>query len=109
MNRNLVFSGLMSLVLLGGCTWVHVTSDGVKVRVVEASEVAACTRLGETTVSLKADLVAGIQRNKSKVEGELQTLGRNSAAEMGGDAIVPASEIENGEQRFDVYRCAVTP
>ncbi|MBD3670338.1 MAG: DUF4156 domain-containing protein [Gammaproteobacteria bacterium] len=86
------------------CTWVKLTPEAEKVRVLSATEVESCKTVGKTTVSLKAD-IAGIDRNQEKVKKELETLGRNHAADMGGDTIVPASEIKDGKQSFDVYRC----
>ena len=40
-----------------------------------------------------------------KVAGELATLARNSAAQLGGDTVVATSEITDGSQTFAVYRC----
>lgn len=89
---------------LTACTWVKLTPEAEKVRVLSASEVQTCKKKGQTTVSLKAD-IAGFARNREKVKKELETLARNSALDLNGDTIVPASEIENGKQVFDVYRC----
>lgn len=94
----------MVLLATTGCTWVSLSDEGENVRVVAVSDVGSCQKLGETSVSL-LDKVAGIKRGKEKVARELLILGRNSGAEMGGDTVVPAMEIVNGEQRFDVYRC----
>jgi len=96
---------MTGILLLAGCTWVRLTPEGEAVRVVSAAETVECKKLGQTTVSLLAK-VAGLKRSAKKVAAELLTLGRNSGAEMGGDTIVPASEITGGEQSFDVYRCA---
>jgi hypothetical protein len=90
--------------LLAGCTWVKPTPEGEKVVVLSAAEVQKCKRLGHTTVSVLSK-VAGVERHKEKVEAELKTLARNTAAEIGGDAVVPESEIKDGQQRFGVYRC----
>ena len=95
---------MISTLLLAGCTWVHISPLGEKVRVVSAAEIAGCEKIGVTSVSLLAE-IAGIKRSQIKVATELETLGRNSGAEMGGDTIVPVSDILNGEQTFDVYRC----
>lgn len=96
---------MISILLFAGCTWVRLTPAGEGVRVVLAAETVECKKIGQTTVSLLAK-VAGIKRSAKKVAAELVTLGRNSGAEMGGDTIVPASRITDGEQDFDVYRCA---
>jgi len=95
---------MIGILLFAGCTWVRLTPGGEEVRVVSATETAECKKLGQTTVSLLSK-VAGIRRSAKKVTAELLTLGRNSGAEMGGDTIVPASDITDGEQCFDVYRC----
>ena len=70
----------------------------------EAHEVLTCEKLGKTTVSL-LDKVVGVDRSAEKVRGELETLARNSAADIGGDTVVAASEITDGKQAYDVYRC----
>jgi hypothetical protein len=97
-----VFLGIL---LLSGCTWVKPTPGGDHVQVASSpTEVVGCKQLGNTTVSL-LDRVGAIKRNQKKVEDELSVLGRNSAAEMGGDTILPISEVFQGERRFAVYRC----
>lgn len=96
-----------TMVLLGvaGCSWVSTTRQGENVRVVSVSEAQGCKNLGQTKVSLRDYIVEGFKRDERKVARELTVLGRNSAAEMGGDTISPASEIVNGSQSFDVYKC----
>jgi len=89
---------------LSACTWVELTPEGEKVRVLSLSEVDSCKKKGKTTVSIKAE-IAGVERNRKKVKKELETLGKNSAVAIDGDTIVAASEIIAGKQVFDVYRC----
>lgn len=99
------FISILLLALgLTACAWVELTPEGEKVRVLSADEVRNCKKMGKTTVSLKAE-VAGIERHPDKVKKELETLARNSALDLKGDTVVPASEIENGKQVFEVYRC----
>jgi hypothetical protein len=95
---------LLSLALVSSCTWVKLTPQGEKVRVLSATEISSCKKLGKTVTSLK-DKIAGIHRNKQKVEKEMQALARNSAVDIGGDTVVPVSDIKDGKQTFDVYRC----
>jgi len=76
----------------------------LNVRVAYLSQIDGCKKLGRTTVSV-LDKVAFISRSEEKMSDELETLGRNSAAEMKGDTIVAMSKIVDGEQVFDVYRC----
>jgi len=89
---------------LSACTWVNLTPGGEKVRVLSAQEVQSCTKKGKTTVGIKAE-VAGIERNREKVKEELETLARNAAVDLNGDTVVPTSEVKDGKQTFDVYRC----
>lgn len=89
---------------LSACTWVELTAQGQAVRVLEAERVTACERLGKTTVNTTAS-VAGLKRHAEKVQGELDTLARNSAAEIGGDTVVPLGEPMSGRQVYEVYRC----
>ncbi len=95
--------GMVAL-LLGACTWVDLTRQGEQVQVLDATQVSKCEKRGETTVSLLAKL-AGIERNADKVQQELNTLARNSAVTLEGDAVVPITSVENGQQTFAVYRC----
>ena len=85
--------------------WVKPTEAGAKVRVAAtADEVAACEQLGVATATT-ADHVLGLPRVADVVSGELATLARNRAAEMGGDTVVADGEIRHGTQHFTVYRC----
>lgn len=95
--------GLLFLVL-AGCAWVKTSPEGEKVRVLEPAEVESCKRIGKTMVTGKAS-VAGIERNQTKVAGELRTLARNGAAEIGGDTVVPVADIKGDTQVFAVYKC----
>ncbi len=94
---------LLALTLLA-CTWVELSPEGKKVVVLDAPEVKNCDFLGTTTVSVKAD-VARIKRNEKKVKLELETLARNEAVKLQGDAVVPAGDIFGGTQVFRIYRC----
>ena len=96
--------GGLLILCLAGCTWVKTTPEGEKVRVLEPSEVGSCKRIGQTTVTGKAN-VAGIERNQTKVAQELSTLARNSAADIGGDTVVPLTDIQGDRQIFAVYKC----
>lgn len=104
MKKTISLCTLAGILLSSGCAWVKTTPEGEKVRVLDANEVATCKELGNTTVSL-VDKIAGIDRSRQKVEDELRILARNSAAKIGGDTVVPISEVSDGQQRFAVYRC----
>lgn len=96
---------ILGILLMSGCTWVKPTPGGSRVRMASSpTEIAGCLKLGNTTVSL-LDKVGYFKRGRQKVENELSILGRNSAAEMGGDTILPISSVYEGERSFAVYRC----
>ena len=88
-----------------GAKWVMLAPAGEKVRVLEPTEVTTCKKLGKTTVSVKDDYFDGIKRSEKKIKKELTILGRNSAADMGGDTIVASAEPSEGKQSFAVYKC----
>jgi hypothetical protein len=104
MKNSLKMLLLLFAVLVTSCSWVKLTPEGEKVRVLAINEVSSCKKLGKTTTTLK-DKIAGMSRNKAKVQKEMQALARNSAADMGGDTVVPVSEIQDGKQTFEVYKC----
>ncbi len=95
---------LALLASLTACTWVKPTTEGEKVIVSDGSGVNNCERKGEVESALKSR-VAGVERNATKVAGELEALARNEAAKMGGDTIVAESNVRDGKQTFGVYRC----
>lgn len=96
---------LLLCLLLCSCTWVRLTKDGEAVLVKTEAEVANCQRLATTNASLRSK-VMGIERSADKVKLELETLARNAAADYGGNAVVPTTEIEDGKQSFAVYKCS---
>jgi hypothetical protein len=105
-KTNKLFNLLIVMVIaLSACTWVEITEKGKNVNLKTNDVIAACKLMGETTVYLR-DKIIGINRSKESVQEELQTLARNSAAKMGGDSIVANSEINEGRQAFNVYRCS---
>jgi hypothetical protein len=89
---------------LMACSWVKLTPEGEKVRILGQTEVASCKKIGKTTATV-ADKVAGLQRKEKIIQENLDVLARNAAAEMGGDTIVPITPIQAGKQTFEVYRC----
>ncbi len=90
--------------VLSSCTWVKPTDASLNVRVAYLSQIKTCKQLGRVTVSV-LDKVAFISRAEEDMADELETMGRNAAAEMKGDSIVAMSKIVGGEQVFNVYRC----
>lgn len=90
--------------LVSACAFIDTTPEGEQVHFRAPDEIHSCRLVGTTTGSVLAE-IAGIPRNRYKVEAELDALARNSAAEMGGDAIVPLGQVEDGRRSFQVYRC----
>ena len=97
---------LIGTVCLVGCApqWVQLSPGGYKVQVVDQERVASCRRLGETTAQTQ-DRVVGVGRSADAVIQEIEYLGRNTGAEMGGDTITPLGPVRDGMQRYGVYRC----
>lgn len=102
--KTLLTSTAAAVLLVTGCTWVKLERGAEGVRLVEPSHVRNCERLATTTTSVR-NRVAGVERSASKVEAELADLARNSAWDMNGDTIVTDGPVEDGEQRFVIYRC----
>ena len=92
------------LLAVTSCTWVTLDKAAETVMVKTESDVANCKKVARTTVSLRSK-VMGIQRNKEKVQKELEVLARNAAVDYQGNTVVPSSPIEEGKQSFDVYQC----
>ena len=94
----------MIILPLCACTWVDLTAEGEKVRILSREEVSKCKKVGQTTSTTSAKL-AGIKRHDNAILDELNNLARNSAINLNGDTIVPEGEMENGKLTYQVYRC----
>ena len=104
MRKYNAIAAILLVTAVSGCTWVKLTSEGGTVTVMSSAD-AACKRLGTTTSHGKAD-VASIDRNEEKVATELETLARNHAAGMGGNAIVADGSVtDDGKRTYIVYKC----
>ncbi len=89
---------------LGACQWVKPIAGASDVALVKPQHVSNCKRLGTTTSSVK-DAIGFLRRGERKVADELITLAKNVATKMGGDSILAVSEVNAGEQDFEVYDC----
>lgn len=101
-SKRTILAAIAASVL--GCTWVPLTDAGRSVRTLPASAVAGCEKVG-TTRSKTSDRVVIFARTERKVREELESLARNEAADVGGNAIVPIDAVVDGRQSFDIYRC----
>jgi hypothetical protein len=102
MKRVLVCVATLSV---AACSWgIKLDSAGSKVRVAWNADVSACRDLGKVTVSV-LDRLGPMDRNRVKVNDELEVMARNEAAQMNADTIKPLSEVRNGEQSWGAYSC----
>jgi len=95
---------LFAAALAGGCALVDLTPAGAGVRLASPEAVVTCTNLGRITASV-VHKAGFIPRHPDAVQDNINVTARNSAASMGADTIVPASNVQDGKQTFDVYRC----
>ena len=91
------------LIVLSGCTWVHMAPGAKAVRVVSSTP-SGCEQRGEVEVSVK-EKVGFYERNSLRVRDELEILARNEAPGLGGNVVQPLDGFEDGTQRFTVWRC----
>ena len=105
MKHKLFITVILLSGLVSACTWVKPTSQANNVHVVGQSNLGGCERLGWVEVGVRSELLFDIQRSPAKVKTELETLARNQAAERGADSVIATSEVKNGKQNFDIYRC----
>jgi hypothetical protein len=93
---------------LTSCTWVNLEKQGQKVELREASQIAkSCLKIAKVNARVR-DTILLLRRSEQKISGELATLARNEAGELGGDTISAIAPPEDGRQSFDVYRCSLT-
>lgn len=93
--------------IFSSCTWVKVTEKGESVRLVQSAKaVEPCKKIGKVNTKVVSEVM--FNRDAEKIASELADLARNEAALMGGDTIVPISEINDGRRSFDVYQCFPT-
>jgi hypothetical protein len=90
--------------VLSACTFVKLTDGGQNVDVRLNSSVASCERISRVSANVVAEVVK-VNRGDKKVAAELETMARNDAAVLGGNVIVPETEIAEGSQSFGVYKC----
>lgn len=103
MSRLAPAAWIAPLLLLGGCTWVHMAPGASAVKVVNAAP-SGCERRGEVEVSVKSGL-GPYQRNPVRVREELETLARNEAPGLKADTVQPLGEPADGAQRYAAWRC----
>lgn len=91
------------LPLLAACTWVKMAPGASEVRVLSAAP-TSCEKRGEVEVKVTQNLIVHY-RNPVQVREELETLARNEAPGLGGNAVSPLNEPTGGLQNWAVWRC----
>ena len=70
----------------------------------EKAIASTCKELGKTRVSVLSK-VGIIERSSDKIAKELDTMARNAALELGGNAAVATGKIDAGERRYRILDC----
>lgn len=102
-QKTVLFAFLLGFTL-SGCSWIKEVPESSQVRLMTISDIQACEKLGEIKTSV-LDKFGFIERDKEAVVDNLVTLAKNEAVQLGGNVIVPASHLKDGEMRFWLYQC----
>ena len=94
----------LPVVLVSACTFIQPQPGSEQIVITRADAVSYCVKLGSTKVNA-LEKIGLFERDPAKLQANLEALARNSAVDMQGDTLVPASAVEHGRQTFDVYRC----
>jgi len=97
-------SVIAAILLLPGCTWVHMAPGASAVKVVTAAP-TGCEKRGDIEVSVK-DRLGPYERNGLRVHEELETLARNEAPGLNADTVQPLAAPNDGTQRYAAWRCS---
>ena len=99
---------LAPMVTLVACaSFVSLNPQAKDVIVSPNSEaLSRCKFIGNTTVSLWSK--AETFQSPETTETQLDTLARNEATKMNGNAVAPDSKIKDGQRTYRVYTCAKT-
>lgn len=95
---------LASAVVLSACSWVPKTPNSQAVRIIPSDRIMGCRLVGSVT-TYTADSVSIIKRSDKRIQEELDTLAKNDAVTQGGDTLVRTSNVVDGKQSYDIYRC----
>jgi len=96
-------AGLLAIVLIG-CAGPGRQRPADRVRVVTAEQLHGCTNVGFAHVSV-VDKLQQLQQVDGALAEKLVSLAGNSAAQLGGNAIVEMTNIVDGSQSFAVFKC----
>jgi ABC-type enterochelin transport system substrate-binding protein len=92
--------------LLSACAsdFIKPVAGAEQVQLATANQVTGCTSLGKVSVNVLAK-VGIYTRDMKAVDDNLLQLGRNEAANLGGNTLVKDHMPEYGKQVFAVYQC----
>ena len=92
--------------LLCACAseFIKPVSSSEKVTLLSPKQVTGCASLGKVSVNVLAK-VGIYTRDMQAVDDNLLQLGKNEAANLGGDTLVKDHMPEYGKQVFAVYKC----
>lgn len=94
---------------VSGCAgWWRHEPPAKSVRIVTAEEVGDCTHVGSTHVSV-IDKRLQLEQTEGAVKAELLRLAGQSAEQMGGNAVIEMTNMDDGSQSFALFRCPPSP
>ncbi len=96
--------GVIAGLLLVGCAGPGVRDSADAVRVLTAEQLPGCTNVGSAHVTV-IDKLPQLQQVDGAVARELTALARNSAVQLGGNAIIEMTNVVDGGQSFAVFKC----
>ncbi|WP_455235398.1 DUF4156 domain-containing protein [Thiogranum longum] len=97
-------AAVFAMANFGACALMDSQEAESRVRVATAASVRDCVDAGTTRISI-LDKADALHHSQDDLSSELLRLARRSAVELGGNTIVPVTEIVDGVQTFAVYRC----
>lgn len=102
--KKLLLVPVLGTLFLSGCNFVKLSAQAEDVLVLKPYQARECEQIRRTTSQVMSK-VWFVNRNEDSMSEELTTLAKNTAIELGGNAVVPDSTIVEGKQRFIVYNC----
>ena len=94
---------IIALALLVAACTPQLSLDGRTVRVGDPESVKRCDQIGSTRIGLGK--FHSTVLSEEKIAEGLENEARNFARRIGGDTVLPTSQIENARQVFAIYVC----
>lgn len=95
---------VVGALMVSGCSFVNLNPKAQDVLLLKPYQARECDQLRRSTSQVLSKIWF-INRSKDAMEDELVILAKNTAADLGGNAVVPDSEIVDGKQTFVIYNC----